>query len=64
MFIKLQDHYFNLNHVAEFQLNSTEICVERKDSVTRIKYRTKAEAEAAFKAIGASITEFNNSKRK
>lgn len=66
MFIKLQDYYLNLDHVAEFWLNSTEICVERKNCAytTRIKYKTKAEAEAAYEAIGTFIIEFNNSKRK
>lgn len=66
MFIKLQDYYFNLDHVAEIQLYSTEIHVERKNCAytTYIKYRTKAEAEAAFEAIGTFIIEFNNSKRK
>ena len=66
MFIKLQDYYLNLDHVAEFRLISTEICVERKNSAytTRIKYKTKAEAEAAYEDIGAFIVEFNNSKRK
>ena len=66
MFIKLQDYYFNLDHVAEFQLYSTEIRVERKNCAypTCIKYRTKAEAEAAYEAIGTFIIEFNNSKRK
>lgn len=66
MFIKLQDHFFNLDHVSQFALCSTEIQVRIKNEVSTkfIKYRTKAEAEAAYEAIGAFIVEFNNSKRK
>lgn len=66
MFIKLQDYFFNLDHVSEFSLCSTEIHVRIKNEVSTrfIKYRTKAEAEAAYDAIGAFIVEFNNSKRK
>lgn len=66
MFIKLQNYYFNLDHVAEFSLRSTEICVERKNCSypTYVKYKTKAEAEAAYEAIGVFIADFNNSKRK
>lgn len=66
MFIKLQDYFFNLDHVSEFSLSSTEIRVHIKNEAGArfIKYKTKAEAEAAYEKIGTFIIEFNNSKRK
>lgn len=66
MFIKLQDHYFNLDYVAEFHLNSTTITVLLKNQACHIfvHYKNKAEAENAYEALGVQIAEHNNAKIK
>lgn len=66
MYIKLQNHYFNLEYVAEFELNSTSIIVLLKNQACRtfIQYRTKAEAATAYDKLGEQIVEYNNSKTK
>lgn len=66
MFIKLKDYYFNLDYVAEFHLNSTSIVVLLKNQAARtfVEYRTKAEAAAAYDALGAQIIEHNKAKMK
>lgn len=66
MFIKLQDHYFNLDCVAEFTLNSETIIVSVKGEAayTYIKYKSKAEAGAAYEALGEQIAEYNKAKTK
>ena len=66
MFIKLQNHYFNLDCVAEFALNSETIIVLVKGEAahTYIKYKSKAEAEAAYEALGEQIVEYNKAKMK
>lgn len=66
MFIKLQDYYFNLDHVAEFHLNSATIAVMLKNQACHIfiHYKNKAEAEKAYEALGAQIVEHNSAKTK
>ena len=64
MFVKLQNHYFNLDYVAEFECHSTTIVVLLKNraSYTFVEYKTAAEATAAYEALGNQIIEYNKDK--
>lgn len=66
MYIKLENNYYNLEHVASISVNVETIVVLLKNRATSdfIYYKTPAEACAAFDKIWETIEQHNLSKTK
>lgn len=66
MYIKLENYYYNLEHVASISVNGKIIYVWLKNRVTvdSICYKTPAEARATFDKIWEMVEHHNLSKAK
>lgn len=66
MYIKLENNYYNLEHVANISVNGKSIIVLLKNRATSdfISYNTPAEARAAFDKIWETLEQHNLSKTK
>ena len=64
MYIKLKDNYYNLEHVANININKHTICVLSRNQTHHdfIGYKTSAEALAAFEKVAEMIERYNLSK--
>lgn len=66
MYIKLENHYYNLEHVASISVNGNTIIVLLKNRATSdyLQYKTPAEARTAFDKIWEMVEQHNLSKTK
>ena len=66
MYIKLENNYYNLEHVATISVNGQTIIILLKNRATSdfIHYKTPAEARAAFDKIWEMVEQHNLSKTK
>lgn len=66
MYIKFENNYYNLEHVASISVNGDIIIIVLKNRTTSdfIHYETPAEARAAFEKIWETAEQHNLSKTK
>ena len=66
MYIKLENNYYNLEHVASISVKGDAIVVWLKNRATPdfIHYKTATEARAAFDKIWEMVEQHNLSKTK